>query len=166
MASGKDQALAAALDATGGLSRVREDDQGSVVWQVAPLDRDMGGLTVDAAARLHIATTDGKVTALDSGPGTNLRLNLAAGSDGRRLVLAEQSSGRWRATLDGERLKPVPPSESGDWCQVFELPAWSGKLHVWYTPSWGFALVQVAVLGLAVLLALPIRRAPAAREES
>jgi GT2 family glycosyltransferase len=159
----EDQSLAAALDATAGMTRVREDADGAVVWRVGRSERDSGGPSVDAAARLHVVDTDGSAAALDAGPGTNLRASLPDGPDGRRLVLAERADGKWRASLDGEPLAAV---ESGGWYQAFEVPAGSGRLHVWHAAPWGFALAQVVVLLLAALLALPIRRAAAVREDS
>jgi GT2 family glycosyltransferase len=165
---GDDPALAAAMDATPGLTRVREGDEGAVVWRVAPADLQLEGLSVDAAARLHLvspgsAASQSDAVALDSGSGADIRVELPDGADGRRLVLAERADSRWRATLDGQPLAAVA---GDDWRQVFEVPAGAGQLRVWYQADWRFALAQAVVLALAALLSLPIRRQAGAREES
>jgi GT2 family glycosyltransferase len=176
-------ALAGAMDATPGLTRVRESGEGSVVWQVAPAGIDFGGATVDAAARLHVVSPDGAATALGAGPGTELRVDLPDGPAGRRLILAERADPNWRASLDGAPLTAVsgPPAASGEdadsgaadsssgesdaWYQAFELPAGTGRLRVWYAAPPAFAVGQGVVAALAVLLALPIRRTASARED-
>jgi hypothetical protein len=163
LAAGDDHALAAALDSTAGLMRVSEADGGPVVWRVSPAERSANGPVVDTAARLHVVTPDDGAIALATGPGTSLRAELADGPDGRSLVLAERESGHWRASLNGRALAPAA---TDDWYQEFDLPAGSGELRVWYAPYWGFALTQAAILALAALLALPIRRGGEAREES
>ncbi|MDR1635136.1 MAG: glycosyltransferase [Bifidobacteriaceae bacterium] len=155
--------LAGAMDATPGLTRVRESAQGSVVWQVAPGGLDLGGgISVDAAARLHVVGPDGEGVALAGGPGLELAAELPEGPDGRRLVLAERADARWRASLDG---RPLAAADSDQWYQVFEVPAGSGSLRVWHAPPWALGAGQAAVLALAALLALPLRRTASARED-
>ncbi|MDR0626472.1 MAG: glycosyltransferase [Bifidobacteriaceae bacterium] len=150
-------ALGAAFDATPGLTRVREGDGGAVVWQVSPEGFEgTDGATVDAAGRLHVVGPDGAATALAAGASTSLRADLANGTDGRRLILAERTDSRWRATLNGQALAAA---QTDEWYQSFELPAGSGQLRVWYDQPSVFGWVQAGVLVLALLLALPLRSA-------
>jgi arabinofuranan 3-O-arabinosyltransferase len=72
------------------------------------------------------------------------------------LVLAERADPRWRAELNGQRLKPI----GGDsWRQVFELPAGAtGTVKIWYQIAWPLPTLQVLVVVVAFVLALPLRR--------
>jgi hypothetical protein len=159
-ASAGDADLTAALDATPGLTRASESGQ-RVAWQVTRGDLDLGGVQVDAAARLHVV--DGETAAaLDGGPGAKIAADLPAGAADRTVVLAERASAAWRATLDGERLEPV---SGGGWAQAFEAPAQGGRLVIWYHRPWALPAAQVAVLALAGLVALPTRRSVGARED-
>jgi hypothetical protein len=165
LASPDDSTLTAAIDATPGLTRVREGDGGLVVWRVAPAGLEFGDLKVDAAARLHVVGADGDAVALESSPDVSLLAELPAGPAGRRLVLAERSAAGWRASLDGVELPPLPTG-AGQWRQSFELPAGGGRLRVWYQLNRGLTAAQAAVLVLAGLLALPMRRSTGLREEA
>jgi hypothetical protein len=162
LVAGTELELAAAIDATPGLARVREGDQGPVVWQVMPGDLDFDGLVVTAAGRLHVVDPEGLSVALPAGDGTDLTVELEDGPDGRQLILAERAAPYWRASLDGQELT----AQAGeDWYQTFELPAGGGQLRVWYQPALGFAIAQAVIVVLTVLLALPVRRRVAGREE-
>ena len=72
-------------------------------------------------------------------------------------MLAETADDGWRASLDGE---PLAPSRYAGWAQAFDLPTNAGELEVVREEDRrGLVLVgQAAVVGLAVLLALPGRR--------
>jgi hypothetical protein len=156
-----DAALAAAMDATPGLSRVTDSDS-RIVWRVSPADLEIDGRTCDWAGRLHVVDR-GQAVALASGAGTTIRTDLPDGGEGRRLILAERADPGWRATLNGRALKAV----AGDgWYQEFELPAGSGRLKIWHPEHWWLGLGQAAGLILALLVALPIRRGATIREES
>jgi GT2 family glycosyltransferase len=165
LAAADDADLAAALDATPGLTRVREGDGGAVVWRVAPAALESGPIAVDAAARLHVLSPDGEASALESGAGAEMWADLPAGPDGRRLILAERADPGWRASLDGVELEPVA-GQADEWRQSFELPAGEGRLRVWHAPNWPLIAGQVAVLALAGLLALPIRRSTTAPKDN
>ncbi|MDR2348958.1 MAG: hypothetical protein LBD90_10195, partial [Bifidobacteriaceae bacterium] len=153
--------LTAALDATPGLVRATETER-RVVWQVAPDGLELDGRQVDAAARLHVV--DGAVaTALESGAGERIETELPAGTSARGIVLAERADPNWRATLDGVELA----ARGGEsWAQVFEAPAEGGRLVIWYQRPWALWTVQLVVLVLAVLVALPVRRQAGEREEA
>jgi hypothetical protein len=161
LASAADGVLTAALDATPGLTRLAES-AGRVVWRVAPEGLELSGRQVDAAARLHLVE-NGQATALDSGPGTSISLDLPNGPAGRLVVLAERAANGWRATLEGEPLKTVGGEPS--WTQTFELPAGGGELRIWYHRPWWLVATRTVILALAVLVAVPIRRTAVEREE-
>jgi GT2 family glycosyltransferase len=160
-AAAADLELTAALDATPGLARASESDQ-RVVWQVVPEGLEIDGRQVDAAARLHVV--DGAVaTALPSGPGGRIATELPAGGGQRDIVLAERADPGWRATLDGVELAA---SGGQTWAQVFQTGAAGGHLVIWHQAERGLGAIQIAVLALAALVALPVRRAPGEREDA
>lgn len=151
-------ALAAELDATAGLEKVTTNASGSI-WRVV----------ADVAARARVLEADGTgspdvvVTSRDLPVGgltsgvIQAGGEILAGEADRTVVLAERSDPGWVARLDGVTLEPV----TTDWRQAWTLPAGaSGQLEISYadpvrTP---WVVVQIVVLGLTLLLALPARR--------
>jgi GT2 family glycosyltransferase len=161
LAGRDDLELAAALDATPGLTRATETDL-KVVWQVATDGLEIDQRTQDLPSRLHVVL-DGAATALECGPDSTISTELPEGPPGRVLVLAERAGQGWRATLDGQPLAAV---SAGQWEQVFELPAGGGQLRIWHRDPWEFWAAQALVFVLAALVALPTRRAARDREDS
>ncbi|SPT53321.1 Uncharacterised protein [Actinomyces bovis] len=90
----------------------------------------------------------------------HLSAELPAASDGakRTLYLAERSDPGWRATLDGQPLKPI--ADPAGWRQAFELPATGGQLELGHTSlvSRLLTLSIWVVCGITALAALPLRR--------
>ncbi|MGN6613298.1 MAG: hypothetical protein ACTHLJ_16140, partial [Angustibacter sp.] len=147
-------ALGDRLDATAGLSRIGSAPEGQL-WRV-------GSGPAAQAARARIERADTRVLAAVpvSGPHAAIDTTIAAGPSGRLLVLAETPSPLRRATLDGQRLRPVTLSDAGSWRQAYALPAQGGHLVVRTvdpTLAW-WRWAQLGLLGLVALLALPVRR--------
>jgi hypothetical protein len=89
------------------------------------------------------------------------------GPDGRRLVLAENADGGWRATLDR---RPLRATTVDGWAQGFALPAEGGQLEVTHEAGarTGWLWLQGALAATVLILALPSarRRAVDLDEES
>jgi hypothetical protein len=142
-----DPALASAIDAEPGLTRVSSPN-GDALWR---MDRPGVRARVLAADGTDLASVDagevGVDTALESGP------------RGRRLILAETADPGWRATIDGV---PLQASTQG-WAQAFALPPSGGRLVVRHVNEERDMLVlgQGALAILVLLAALPgTRRDP------
>jgi GT2 family glycosyltransferase len=140
------------LDSLGGLTRIGAP-RGGRLWRV-------GAAQDPATARVHVLDPSGAPASVVpvSGSHAAVHATLAAGAQGRRLLLSEVASTSWRASLDGRRLAPV--TASGDWRQAFALPASGGHLVVEHVDprhkAWRWA--QLGLLALLLLLALPVRR--------
>jgi hypothetical protein len=161
--------LMAAFDAAPGLVRVSKADE-QVMWRVAPAEVDLDGTPVDEAARLHVVGEAGAF-ALDTGSSRSVEAWLGrdkaarAQGDGKelRLVLAERADPRWQATLNG---RPLAADQGDGWQQGFALPAdASGRIVITWRAPWWPTAVQVVVLALTVVLALPLRRVSASEED-
>ena len=143
-------ALVGELSSLGGLQYVTENSIGAF-WRVTTT-ADVGPTAV---SRLRIVQPTGEDdVALPSGH-IGARLPVDQGAEGRLLVLAERADSGWRATLNGE---PLDTATLG-WRQAWELPSSGGELVIGHGPSvpWP-GLVQVAVIGIAIIIALPLRR--------
>ena len=149
-------ALVGQLSSLGGLQYVTENQSGAF-WRVRT-DTESGAA---ATSRLRISepsglTETGEIntsdTALASGT-IGADVEIEPGRDGRILVLAERADSSWNATLNGQSLKPV---EHG-WRQAWRLPADGGDLVIRHGTIWP-AVAQVAVMGIAIVMALPLRR--------
>ena len=142
----------AALSSTPGMEDLARTATGAA-WRVSPDGAEV--------ARAALVGPDGTSLTLPFN-GTAVRTGIEAGAAGRTLVLAERTSWRWRATLDGVALEPTTLRE-GAWRQAFTVPASGGQLVV--TPdrpttslaSW---LVRAtwALTAVVAVLARPRRR--------
>ena len=124
--------------------------RGAVLWRVELSD---AGSAPSRPARARVLAADGTTLAALPSDGTGMDTVLPAGPAGRWLVLAERADPGWQARLDGHELAP---SVHAGWAQSFLLPARGGHLVVehrgwpWLDP------VRLAVLGLALLAAVPL----------
>jgi hypothetical protein len=86
------------------------------------------------------------------------KTTVAAGPEGRTLVLADAASTGWRATLDGH---PLTPTIVDGWAQGFLVPAAGGRLVLSFDRSHrdGWLAVQLVLLMLVLVLAAPSVRA-------
>jgi len=137
--------LAQRLDSAPGLTRVGAPEGGGL-WQVTGV-----------SARARFVPTKGASTALPAGP-IDASGAVPKAWPGGLVVLADASDRGWRATLDGQALKPIIVNS---WSQGFELPAGSsGKVEVAYESSLRSVWLTVAGLALVVVavLSLPARR--------
>ncbi|GMA88425.1 hypothetical protein GCM10025868_36750 [Angustibacter aerolatus] len=130
-------------------------------WRV-----DGAGSPQTARARVLDAGGEPVATVPTSGPHARVDTRSVPAAGGT-LVLAEQASPRFTATLDGRRLTPVAGPDG--WQQAFALPAGDPGRHLVVRSSDPAAsrwrLAQLVLLGLVLLLALPVRREPAARPD-
>jgi len=146
------QLTASRMDAVPGLVAVGQTDSGWL-WRVSPLNQ-AALQPADVAHRVRII--DGKgatVNLLPSGL-TNVETAVPKGPEGRLLVLAERADPGWTAWLDGRKLT----STTSGWSQAFTLPTQAGQVTVRYDSPWApwAGIIQAAVIGLTVLLALPM----------
>ena len=147
------QDLVARLDATAGLERVTENDSG-VIWRTSRSTGAAGA--AQAVARARVLSAEGEVLATVPARPVGAVGRVAAGEEGRLLVLAERADPAWRATYNGRSLRAT----TDGWRQAFELPAHTGRLEITYEPAWltPWRVAQAVGLGLTVLLAVPVRR--------
>jgi GT2 family glycosyltransferase len=157
-----------ALDGTAGLSRA-----GAAVWTVVPPPAAVmvlpAGLAAAAASpgppSVPPPDLTGQVTPLrgrlsESGVTARSRAGIVVppGPAGRLLVLGTTAEPGWQAELAG---RVLPATEAWGWAQAFWLPASGGRLRL--TVSAGrhrdLLLAELALLGLALCAALPIRPA-------
>ena len=144
--------LAGELEAVPGLDTVGPTDSGWL-WRVKPSYATPG--LSDVVNRVRLVDAKGKALAPVPSEGQNVDAPIPAGDGGRRVVLAERSDPGWQAWLDGKALKSV----SSGWAQAFEVPATAGTLEIRYVHPLNaiMSLVQLVLLGLTVLLALPVK---------
>ena len=85
---------------------------------------------------------------------TGVETAVPKGPEGRLLVLSERADPGWTAWLNGRKLT----STTSGWSQAFTLPPQAGEVTVRYENPWALwaGIVQAAVIGLTVLLALPM----------
>lgn len=147
------QDLVARLDATAGLERVTENDSG-VIWRTSRSTGAAGA--AQAVDRARVLSAEGEVLATVPARPVGAVGRVAAGEEGRLLVLAERADPAWRATYNGRSLRAT----TDGWRQAFELPAHTGRLEITYEPAWltPWRVAQAVGLGLTVLLAVPVRR--------
>ena len=150
------EVLASQIDSVPGLVSVGNTDAGWL-WRVE-MSASGDSAAEAQVGRLRIVDESGAtLSVLDSGA-TTASLEIAAGPDGRRLVLAERSAPGWEATLNGQRLE----SASIGGYQAYALPAGGGDLEVRYVTAWEpwSGIAQAIVFGLTILLAVPIPARP------
>ncbi|WP_461171002.1 glycosyltransferase family 2 protein [Arthrobacter sp. Z1-15] len=148
--------LAGKMDSVPGLTPVGQTESGWL-WRVAgQLDEQGTENSSELTGRVRIMAADGTVEAVVPSGRTDVRGSIPAGDEGRLLVLAERSDPGWRASLNGS---PLQATADG-WAQAFELPAGGGELEIGYTTGWEpwVGTLQVLVIALTVLLALPTRK--------
>ncbi|MBW8805589.1 MAG: glycosyltransferase [Catenulisporales bacterium] len=133
------------LDSTPGLNR-QSQIGGVNLWKIAT-----------PAARLSLrgpGTGDPKALQAERADDRSMKATVAAGSDGRTLVLAEDADSHWSAKLDGTELKPTTVD---GWAQGFVLPAGSGTVTVSYSNVSRTAWLAAEALFFlfALIMALP-----------
>ncbi|GAB3258015.1 hypothetical protein GCM10027562_20470 [Arthrobacter pigmenti] len=146
--------LAGHIDAVPGLASVGKTGSGWL-WRVLPPDAaDNEEQAAEAAAAVRVVDGQGHTMRSVPSEGTTASAQLTAGDGNRRVVLAERADPAWSAWLDGEKL----PAVSQGWAQAFELPADGGSLEIRYAHPWAgwWAAIQIVVVGLTVLLAVPL----------
>lgn len=143
--------LANQLEAVPGLDTVGPTDVGWL-WRVAPTYK---AGSADVVSRVRLVNVNGTALAAVPSAGTGVDTALAAGSAGRKVVLAERFDAGWSAWLNGKALTPVQQG----WAQAFELPATGGHLEIRYVQPWAplFSIAQIVLLALTLLLAIPVR---------
>lgn len=146
------QLTASRMDAVPGLTAVGPTDSGWL-WRVAPLN-DAVLQPADVAHRVRIVDGKGVTIGLVPSDLTGAEAAVPKGPEGRLLVLAERADPGWTAWLDGRKLT----STTSGWSQAFTLPPQAGQVTVRYESPWALwsGILQAAVIGLTVLLALPM----------
>ncbi len=154
-----DDTLTQALDAAPGLVRVGGIAHG-VLWRVEPVVAGVRPSRVRITDAKGVTLTSVPVLPAGQAPDGQVVVDtdLAAGSAGRQLVLADRADAGWQADLDGH---PLPrATAAAGWAQAWLLPAQGGHLSITYSSGWlarvGTARVVLALL--AVLVALPLPR--------
>ncbi|MCI9889635.1 glycosyltransferase family 2 protein [Micrococcales bacterium 31B] len=163
------------LDASTALTRVSEDENGTL-WRVSA-NGDSGGssarlLPYDVASSTAALGTNeaeraqASVLLNDVTPANVVPLNssvsgldaaVPAGAGQRVLVLAERSAAGWKATLNGQPLRSVTVD---GWAQGFEVPATGGQVEVSYDRigAWIVPVVQGLVVVMTLFASLPWRK--------
>ena len=139
-----------------GLARVPTSQ--SVVWRNQIPTGELvvlGPSDAAAAAAGDGLPVDAQPHALPATAGTS-RAAVPAGRGGRMLVLAEPQSKSWHASIGG---KSLPSTTAYGWAQAWWLPTEGGRLDLGRSSdARGWWLVaQLVVVGLALLLAVPVR---------
>jgi len=134
------------LDGVGALQRVSSVD-GTTVWRISPAVSRVR-LTRTGKTDLPIpADPDQRTTTVDA---------LVPGSPGGTVALAESADPGWSASVDGHALAVTT---TGGWAESFAAADSGGRLLLGYSSNRSLLLaVQVGLLFLVVLLALPARR--------
>ena len=146
------QLTASRMDAVPGLVAVGQTDSGWL-WRISPLDQSVLQ-PADVAHRVRIIDGKGATISLLPSGLNNVETAVRKGPEGRLLVLAERADPGWTAWLDGRKLT----STTSGWSQAFTLPTQAGQVTVRYESPWApwAGIIQAAVIGLTVLLALPM----------
>ena len=132
-------AQVAAISNAAGMTRIAADEQ-TQVWTVAGQP---------SRVQLRTGSAEAPVTTPE----------IAAGGEGRLLVLSEVQDSRWQAWVGGHRLATSPAAT-----QTFVVPAAGGDLTWRMAPATAYAWLQGAVAVLLIVLAAPvIGGAPQAR---
>lgn len=151
-------AIAQTLSTSPRFERVTESDAGGLWRVVEPSARVM---IRDAAPGEALATAPGEPVPSER---TDVSAPVSSADHERTVVLSERASSGWRASLNGQALRPVTVD---GWAQGFVLPAGaSGKLQITHELPLHrtFVWIGFGVLAVTVLVALPWR--PRTREEA
>lgn len=149
--------LASQIDAVPGLATVGPTEQGWL-WRVTP-QVSSAAAKAETIARVRIDDGKGATLGFVASELAGVDTAVAAGPQGRRLILAERADPGWSAWVDGRKLQSVAaPQGTGSWAQAFALPPEAGRLEVRYVQPWApwWAAVQIVLLGLTALLAIPL----------
>ena len=146
------QLTASRMDAVPGLIAVGQTDVGWL-WRITPLNQPVLQ-PADVAHRARIVDGAGATVALLPSGFDNVDATVPEGSDGRLVVLAERADPGWSAWFEGRKLT----STSSGWAQAFTLPPSAGELKIRYENPWALwsGILQVTVIGLTVMLAIPM----------
>ncbi|MEO5993995.1 MAG: glycosyltransferase family 2 protein [Arthrobacter sp.] len=146
------QLTASRMDAVPGLVSVGKTDVGWL-WRISPLNQPVIQ-AADVAHRVRIVDGAGATVALVPSRAVSADAAVAAGPEGRLVVLAERADPGWSAWLDGRRLTAT----TSGWAQAFTLPAQGGQLSVRYEAPWALwaGVAQTVIIGLTALLAIPM----------
>lgn len=143
--------LVARLDMVPGLERMTEG-RSALLWRVVPEGGEPSWARVESGAGVEPLAADREalrpvVTTVPEGP------------EDRQVVLAEDASSGWRATLDGRPLEAADPATTGG-LQAFALGADAGRLEVYHAADHrsGWMAAAGVTLVVYVLLAVPVRR--------
>ena len=144
--------MASQIEAVPGLATVGPTEAGWL-WRVTP-EAVRNGQVPEVGSRARIVDASGAILAYLPSGQSGVDAAVPAGPEGRLLVLAERADDGWSASIDGKKLTSV----SAGWSQAFTLPAGGGNVQVNYRQPWApfWNAVQIVVLGLTVLLAIPM----------
>ncbi|MCC3266627.1 glycosyltransferase family 2 protein [Arthrobacter gengyunqii] len=147
--------LAGKMDSVPGLAPVGQTGSGWLWRVVGQLDEQGTEMLSEDTARVRIMAEDGSVESVVQSGHTGVLASISAGAEGRTLVLAERADPGWQATLNGVTLAAT----ADGWAQAWTLPADGGNLEIGYDTVWEpwLGALQVLVIALTVLLALPTR---------
>jgi GT2 family glycosyltransferase len=146
------QLTASRMDAVPGLIAVGQTDVGWL-WRISPLNQPVLQ-PADVAHRARIVDGSGATVALLPSDFDDVDATVPEGNDGRLVVLAERADPGWSAWFEGRKLT----STSSGWAQAFTLPPSAGQLKIRYENPWALwsGILQVTVIGLTVMLAIPM----------
>lgn len=147
------ESLVVQLGTRSGLDKVTENASGDL-WRVVTGDDE--GTATERVSRVRLVSTTGETIGAVPSEDFTVDAQIPAGDEGRIVVMAERANDRWVATYNGERLE----SANQGWAQAFQLPASAGELEITYESVGArpWVIVELTVLMLSLLLAIPIRR--------
>lgn len=143
--------LVARLDMVPGLERMTEG-RSALLWRVVPEGGEPSWARVESGAGVEPLAADRDAL-------RPVVTTVPEGAEDRQVVLAEDASSGWRATLDGRPLEAVDPATTGG-LQAFALGTDAGRLEVYHAADHrsGWMAAAGVTLVVYVLLAVPVRR--------
>lgn len=146
------QLTASRMDAVPGLVAVGQTDVGWL-WRITPLNQPVLQ-PADVAHRVRIVDGTGATVALVPSKYDDVDTAVAAGPEGRLVVLAERADPGWSAWFDGRKITTTTFGSA----QAFTLPPSAGQLTIRYDAPWVLwsGIAQITVIGLTVMLAIPM----------
>jgi hypothetical protein len=163
LAADTSKSLIPVLDGEPGLRRLASAS-GEVLWRVAGITSRARLVTDTTATPLAVVVAPAGAAWVGIDP--YLDQVIAAGPEGRELIVGAVAAPGWRATLVGEDGSPqqelevqVPTGQLG-WSQGFIAPAGSGQVVISFDQGQRtlWLWLQFAVLFVLVVLALPSRQ--------